>query len=70
MLIYNYHHFTGLSIRYVSDSTDKDPLGGSTDKERRGTLVTRPALVTYLRGAQNKSNEGMSQTTKLLTEVA
>jgi len=21
---------------YVSDSTDKDPLGGSTDKERRG----------------------------------
>jgi hypothetical protein len=32
MLIYNYH-FTGLSIRYVSDSTDKDPLGGSTDKD-------------------------------------
>ena len=29
------------SNEYVSDSTDKDPLGGSTDKERRGTLVTR-----------------------------
>ena len=24
---------------------------------RRGTLVTRPTLVTYLRGAQNKSIE-------------
>jgi len=28
-------------------STDKDPLGGSTDKERRG-CVSMTFLVTYL----------------------
>ena len=42
---------TNRITRYVSDSTDKDPLGGSTDKDAQaGSTV----LVTYLRGAISK----------------